>query len=122
EIRAVAFSPAGRLLAAGTRYGLVKVWDVPGGREIATLRGHAGEVWAVAFSPDGRTLASGDGDWNRPGEVKLWDTATWRERPGLGRAGDALCWAFAPRGRALAAGSWDRTVKLGRPPTDPPSK
>ena len=104
--------PAVKRLAAGTRYGLVKVLNVDAGRELATLRGHAGEVWAVAFSPDGRTLASGDGDWNRPGDVRLWDTATWRERTALRHSGEVLCLAFAPRGSRLAAGGWDRTVKV----------
>ena len=35
EIRCVAFSPDGSLVAAGTRYGLVKVWDTVGRQERA---------------------------------------------------------------------------------------
>jgi WD40 repeat protein len=114
EIRCVAWSPDGKLLAAGTRYGLVKVWDPVAGREVASLRGHEGDVWCVAFSPNGRTLASGNGDWDRPGKIKLWDTATWRLRRGLQHSGEVLCLAYAPDGRFLAAGSWDRTVKMWR--------
>jgi WD40 repeat protein len=112
ELRSVAFSPDGKLLAAGTRYGLVKVWDPTTGQELATIEGHAGDVWAVAFAPDSGTLASGDGDWNRPGDVRLWDTATWKERGKLTHSGEVLCLAFAPNKPLLAAGSWDKTVRL----------
>jgi WD40 repeat protein len=69
-------------------------------------------VWAVAFSADGRTLASGDGDWNKPGDVRLWDTATWEQRGQLKHTGEVLCLAFAPKGSVLAAGSWDKSVKV----------
>jgi len=61
----------------------VTVWEVPGGRCLATLKGHTDFVEAVAFSPDGKALASGA----RDGSVRLWEvaagrsTATLRCRP-----------------------------------------
>jgi WD40 repeat protein len=112
ELRSIAFSPDGRFLAAGTRYGLVQVWDAMDLNEKATLRGSAGDVWAIAFDFDGKTLASGDGDWNRPGNVRLWDTETWKERSSLRHTGEVLSLAFAAKSRLLAAGSWDKTVKI----------
>jgi WD40 repeat protein len=105
-------SPDGKWIAAGTRYGIVKVLDLATGKEVASLKGHAGDVWAVAFSHDGTVLASGDGDWNRPGDVRLWDTATWKERGMLAHTGEVLCLAFAPDRPLLAAGSWDKTVRI----------
>jgi WD40 repeat protein len=112
EIRSVALSPDGKLLAVGTRYGTVRVWDIEVGKPVAVLKGHPGDVWAVAFAPDGKTLASGAGDWDRPGEVRLWDTAKWSRRATLPHTGEVLCVAFSPDGRRLAAGSWDRTIKV----------
>jgi WD40 repeat protein len=112
EIRSVAFAPDGKTLAAGTRYGKVVLWNVDARQESVRLAGHAGDVWAVAFSPDGKTLASGDGDWNQPGHVKLWDVATWRERDTCQHTGEVLCLAFALDGKTLAAGSWDKTIRL----------
>ena len=112
ELRSVAFSPDGRYVAAGTRYGPVKVWDADTGNEVATLKGHTADVWAVAFSRDSKTLASGNGDWDRPGDIRLWDTTTWKERARLKHTGEVLCLAFSPTKSVLAAGSWDKTVKL----------
>ena len=55
------FSPDGRRLATGRITGDIVVWDVPGGRQILTLRGHSGPVDALGFSPDGLRLISAEG-------------------------------------------------------------
>ncbi len=112
EVRSVAFTPDSKLLAAGTRYGVTKVWDNDG-HEVASLKGkHTGDVWAIAFSADGRTLAVGDGDWNKPSDVVLWDTTTWKERARLKHTNEVLCIAWHPTKPVLAAGAWDKTVKV----------
>jgi WD40 repeat protein len=112
EVRAVAFSPDGKLLAAGIRYGTIRVWDLDLSKEKESWRGHVSDVWSIAFAPDGKTLASGNGDWDQPGEVKLWDTTTWKQKGILKHSGEVLSLAYSPDGRYLAAGSWDQTVKL----------
>ncbi len=113
EIRNVAFSPDSKLLAAGTRYGITKVWSTEKGEEVASLKGtHTGDVWSVAFSPDGKTLATADGDWNKPSDIVLWDTTTWKERTRLKHTNEVLCIAFHPKKAILAAGAWDKTVKV----------
>jgi WD40 repeat protein len=68
-IKARAFSPAGRILAAGGHDEGVHLWDPDTGRERRTLRGHVGCVRDVVFSLDGRTLTSVGDD----GLVRLWD-------------------------------------------------
>jgi WD40 repeat protein len=45
------------------------LWDVPAGRELARLQGHAWLVPGVTFAPDRDTLATANAD----GTVKLWD-------------------------------------------------
>jgi WD40 repeat protein len=100
----------------------VKVWDAQSGDEIATLKGHTADVWAVAFSHDGKTLASGNGDWDRPGDVRLWDTSTWKETGRLKHTGEVLSLAFSPKSRVLAAGGWDKAVQVWDLAADPPAK
>jgi WD40 repeat protein len=112
ELRSVAWSPDRKLVAAGIRYGKLRVWDMEMKKEVASLSAHKGETWAVAFTPDGKFLASGGGDWNQPGEVRLWDSSTWQERAVLKHSGEVVCLAISADGRALAAGSWDRTVRI----------
>jgi WD40 repeat protein len=70
-IQSLRFAPDGKRLAAGTRGGAVKVWEVAGRKIVATFEGHEDQVRAVAFSPDGKTLASAD----KGGVVKLWDVS-----------------------------------------------
>jgi WD40 repeat protein len=112
EIRSVAFTPDSKLLATGTRYGITKVWD-NAGDEVASLKGkHTGDIWSVAFSHDGKLLATGDGDWNKPSDVVVWDTTTWKERTRLNHTNEVLCVAFHPKQAILAAGAWDKTVRL----------
>ncbi|MBI1832142.1 MAG: WD40 repeat domain-containing protein [Planctomycetes bacterium] len=112
EVRCVAFSPDGKLLAAGNRYHTVRVWDVASRKEVVTLKGHMSDVWSIAFSPDGKTLAAADTDWRKPSKVKLWDTTTWKERGGLDVPGEILSIAYSPKGDWLAVGSWDKTVRV----------
>ena len=112
EVRSVAYSPDGKLLATGTRYGVTAVWDA-NGDAVAMLKGrHTGDVWGIAFSPDGKLLAAGDGDWNKPSDVVLWDTATWKEIARLPHTNEVLCVAFHPKKPLLAAGAWDKTVRV----------
>ncbi|MEZ4716610.1 MAG: pentapeptide repeat-containing protein [Caldilineaceae bacterium] len=67
----VAYSPDGRMVAAGTANGLVQIRRVDSGQLLASWPGHSGAVYAVAFSPDGELIASGGAD----GIVVLWKTA-----------------------------------------------
>ena len=53
SVDAVAFSPDGKLVLTGSYDDTVRLWEVAGGRLVATLSGHKGTVKAVAFSPDG---------------------------------------------------------------------
>jgi WD40 repeat protein len=113
EVRSLAFAPNGKTLAAGVRYGVLKIIDLPA-KKVITRKAHQADVWAVSFSPDGKALASGDGDWDRPGSVKLWDAATWKKTEVFKTSGEVLSLTFSPAGGHLAAGCWDGTVHLWR--------
>jgi len=112
EVRSIAVSSDGGRLAAGIRYGTVKVWETAEWKELHSFQAHPGEAWSVAFSPDGKLLASGGGDWNRGGQVKLWELSSGRLTGRFQHTGEVLTAAFSPDGKRLAAGAGDRTVKV----------
>ncbi|MCI0339082.1 MAG: hypothetical protein L0226_16035 [Acidobacteria bacterium] len=113
QVRAVAFSKDGKLLAAAggnpAQFGEIKIWGVADRKELRTIRGHRDNIFAAAFSPDGTMLATCSYDKM----VKLWEVATGNEIKNLKDHTDAVfSIAFSPDGKLLASASADRTVKI----------
>jgi WD40 repeat protein len=108
-LTAVALSPDGKRLAAGSTVGPVRQVDLANPRDTRTMTGHTAEVRCVAYSPDGGTLASAGVD----GTIKLWDAATGRELRTLrGHTNVVLCLAFTPDGKTLVSGGADGSVRV----------
>lgn len=75
------YSADGKLLAAGSyAFGTIKVWDLAGMKEKATLYGQS-PVQNVSFSPDGKLLAA------TSGELRVWDVVNGTEIVTLADAG-----------------------------------
>ena len=64
DVTGVAFSPDGKLLAAGSKDSPVRVWDAVTGELKRELTGHKGWVGSVVFSADGKTLLSARYVWD----------------------------------------------------------
>ena len=74
EMRDIAYSPDGRLLAMAVLADIL-LYDTGNGQEVARLAGHTGAITRLSFSPDGLTLASG-GSGRYDDRMYLWDVAT----------------------------------------------
>lgn len=114
-IRALAFSPDGKLLAVAGgpsgRFGEIRIWDVQSSvpKPVVDIRGHTDSILAVAFSPDRRTIASASYDRL----VKLWDVASGKQIASLKEHSDAVfSVAFVPGGKHLVTAAGDRMVKV----------
>jgi uncharacterized protein with WD repeat/mono/diheme cytochrome c family protein len=113
DVRAVAFSPDGKLLAAAgglpARSGEIKIWDVEKRTALRTITGHTDCIYAVEFAPDGKSVATASYDKL----IKLWDVASGKEIRTLKDHIDAVyALAFTPDGKRLLSASADRGVKV----------
>jgi len=104
----VAFHPHRPILAVPTRRGnSVRLWDVVGNREVATLQTPGGPH-SVAFSPDGSFLAAATNHsfhvWNLRGRGERRELAAHR--------GTVNGVQFSPNGKLLASAGDDARVRL----------
>jgi WD40 repeat protein len=106
--QALAFNPAGDLLAVGTAEGRIFLLDSGSGEQLRDWTAHDGGVTALAFSPDGRSLATGAADQL----IQVWDVGSGELRASFGGSeGSISNLAFSPDGTYLLS-SDDRTARL----------
>jgi WD40 repeat protein/tetratricopeptide (TPR) repeat protein len=95
--------------------GETKVWDTRTWKPLFDLKGHTGGVSSVAFSPDGTRIVTGGGDFNVPGEVKVWD-AQKEGKALLELNGMTSSWgstvSFSPDGTRIITGNDDGTATV----------
>jgi WD40 repeat protein/Flp pilus assembly protein TadD len=108
--RGLAFSPDGRLLAAGGDFNLpmpVQVWDLKSGK--CLLTGAPTTFYALQFSPDSRMLAAGGG-----GGIILYDVPAGKERNRVSGGRTTPWWnlSFSPDSDVLAAPLADQSYAL----------
>ena len=112
DVRTAALSPNGKILATGTLYGQISLWDVATGKSLLSWvvsRRKIYDIDFIAFSPNGKTLATASGD---PALVTLWDIGTGKLIASFKHTNDAEGIAFSPDGKMLAIANWQGIVYL----------
>jgi WD40 repeat protein len=110
DLEALAMSPDGSVVAAGTNHGQIRLFDVKRGALLNALTMSA--VRALAFSPDGKLLAACANGGDVSAQAKLWDAKTAALKFELQGHSHANALAFSPDGKTLAiAGRW---MKIGQ--------
>merc|ERR1711898_30681 len=86
-----------------------KIWDVPSGRCVHTLRGHNDEILDVCYSATGSRLVTASAD----GTSRVFNTMTGACQSILiGHEGEISKVAFNPQGIRILTASSDKTARL----------
>jgi Caspase domain/WD domain, G-beta repeat len=113
QIKRIGVDASCTMLATGSDDKTVRLWRLPEGKLVRTLRppigpGFDGRVFAVAVPPDGSWVAAGG--WNQTGGthwVYIFETATGAVATRLGPLYNVINHlAISPDGRYLAAALW----------------
>jgi WD40 repeat protein len=100
EVRALAVSRDGQLIASGGDKGEIIIWHGETGEYLVQVTmADSYTTFSLDFSPDGTVLASGSMDWM----MKFWSTATWEmEGNPIESSTWVSCVRYSPSGNLLA--------------------
>src|SRR5262249_40006540 len=112
DVRAVAFSPDGKVLASGGIDQNIYLWNTQTWQARGPLQGHTGELFALAYSPRAGRLASVTTAKDTC-LVRLWNVETAEPAEKLGPGSFSMwCVKFSPDGKTLACGGLDKKLRL----------
>lgn len=109
SMTAIASSPSGEFVAAGSEDGSITLWSF-GGKRRAEIQAN-GSITSLSFSPDGKMLVAANSDqtvtlWNIDNRSRL--IQKWQQRHDKA----VLTVSFSPDGKTIASAGEDKTIKL----------
>lgn len=109
NVTALAMSRAGDLMVSGGADDNVKIWAIPGGKLLTSVRAQSGAITALTLSADGKTLAAA----TRNNRVTLWRAPEGKLlRTLAAHKGGVTALDMDADGRILVSASRDKTVRL----------
>ena len=108
-VKAISFSPDGKLLATAGDDGLIQLWDMDNFKLVRTISAHRWTISSLSFLADGDTLVSASWD----GNLKFWQVDSGVEIDCL-KTHDAevLGMAICQQRQWIVTASRDRTAKI----------
>ena len=69
----IAFSPEGKMIAAGCPYNRIELWDVETGKHLKSLESSTFSAYSMAFSPNGETFVTSGDSSQYDEKIEIWD-------------------------------------------------
>jgi WD40 repeat protein len=108
-VNTVAVASDGSYAVSGADDGVIIVWDLVHGAEVAVLKGNDRAVMALAVTPDGGRVVSGSGD----GGIEVWDLQSRTSLTRiLGESGAIRALAVTPDGQRVVSGSEQGRIEI----------
>nr|WP_261343781.1 hypothetical protein [Symmachiella macrocystis] len=109
SVDTINISPNGNTIVTGSRGGDVTFWQADSGKEIATLKEHAGALKRIQFRADGNRMATTGNDTT----VKVWDVHSRQViHTFYGHDGPVTDVAFSPNSDHVASCGWDLVSRV----------
>jgi DNA-binding beta-propeller fold protein YncE len=109
----VAFSPDGKLLAAGGADNIARVWNVDEKKLVGELKGHTSWILSVNFSADGKFIVTSGADRT----AQVWEVGAWKLAVKLDQMEPVTAAVFGPNAELVAmsvSGLTDRMIRFRR--------
>jgi WD40 repeat protein len=101
------FSPDGKLIAAASEDGVLKLWTTDG-RLVLSINAHAGAIRAMQFSPDGQTMLTAGDDRT----LKIWDLTGQLITTIDAFQGGVWLAQFSDDGKLIVTASMDKVAQI----------